>query len=196
MHHTGGGRARQIVAVRRRPRRPVNLHCRHGVPIFLPLFQLELERLVEESIQKKRKGRKSQFLFTAQLLGKWNLFRDFQRVQIYSIAHKKQKRITAGTHCFAFYLSHTPMSRVSRNTHPIDSLSETITPCKQVPRPKPGVREQRREQEQPADTVRRAVAREEPGVREQEQPADTLRRAVAREEPGVREQEQPVDTVR
>jgi len=26
---------------------------------------------VEESIQKKRKGRKSQFLFTAQLLGKW-----------------------------------------------------------------------------------------------------------------------------
>jgi hypothetical protein len=28
-------------------------------------------------------------------------------------------------HCFAFYLSHTPMSRVSKNTHPIDSLSET-----------------------------------------------------------------------
>jgi hypothetical protein len=46
---------------------------------------------------EKRKGRKSKFLFTAQLLGKWNLFRDFQRVQIYSIAHKKQKRITAGT---------------------------------------------------------------------------------------------------
>jgi hypothetical protein len=88
----GGGRARQIVAVRRRPHRPINLHCGHGVPIFIPLFQLELERLVEESIQKKRKGRKSQFLFTAQLLGKWNLFRDFQRVQIYSIAHKKQKR--------------------------------------------------------------------------------------------------------
>ena len=37
-------------------------------------------------------------VFTAQLLGKWNLFRDFQQVQIYySIAHKKQKRITAGT---------------------------------------------------------------------------------------------------
>jgi hypothetical protein len=47
---------------------------------------------------EKRKGRKSTFLFTAQLLGKWNLFQDFQRVQIYSIAHKKQKRITAGTH--------------------------------------------------------------------------------------------------
>ncbi len=30
--------------------------------------------------------------------GKRNLFRDFQRVQIYSIAHKNQKRITAGTH--------------------------------------------------------------------------------------------------
>ena len=28
-------------------------------------------------------------------------------------------------HCFAFYLSHTPMSRVSKNTHLIDSLSET-----------------------------------------------------------------------
>ncbi len=50
------------------------------------------------------------------------------------------------------------------------------------------MREQRREQEQPADTVRRAVAREELGVREQEQLADTMRRAVAREEPGVREQ--------
>jgi len=39
------------------------------------------------------------------------------------------------------------------------------------------------EQEQPADTVRQAVAREEPGVREQrreqEQLADTLRQAVA-----------------
>ena len=58
------------------------------------------------------------------------------------------------------------------------------------------MREQRREQEQPADTVRRAVAREEPGVREQEQPADTVRRAVARQDPAVREQEQPVDTMR
>ncbi len=48
------------------------------------------------------------------------------------------------------------------------------------------MREQRREQEQPADTVRRAVAKEEPGVQEQEQPADTVRQAVAREELGVR----------
>ncbi len=33
--------------------------------------------------------------------------------------------------------------------------------------------------------MRRAVAREEPGVREQEQPVDTMRRAVAREDPAV-----------
>jgi hypothetical protein len=66
------------------------------------------------------------------------------------------------------------------------------------------VQEQRREQEQPADTVRRAVAREEPGVQEQrqeqEQPVDTVIRAVAREELGVpeqrQEQKQPVDKVR
>jgi len=43
-----------------------------------------------------------------------------------------------------------------------------------------------REQEQPAaDTVRRAIAREEPGVREYE----SLQRAAATEEPGVREHE-------
>ena len=51
------------------------------------------------------------------------------------------------------------------------------------------MQEQRREQEQPANTVRRAVARQEPGVqeqrREQEQPADTVRRAVARQDPAV-----------
>jgi len=45
------------------------------------------------------------------------------------------------------------------------------------------------EQEQPADTVRRAIARKESGVREQEQPADTVRQAIAREEPGVLEHE-------
>jgi hypothetical protein len=42
-----------------------------------------------------------------------------------------------------------------------------------------------REQEQSADTMRQAIAREEPGVREHEQPADTVRRAIAREEPGL-----------
>jgi len=45
------------------------------------------------------------------------------------------------------------------------------------------VREQRREQEQPANNRQQAVAREEPGVREQEQSANTQQRAVAREEP-------------
>jgi len=56
----GGGRARQIVAVHRRSRRPVTAlavpstsYCGHGVPIFLPLFQLELETLAEESLQTK-----------------------------------------------------------------------------------------------------------------------------------------------
>jgi len=53
------------------------------------------------------------------------------------------------------------------------------------------VREQRREQEQPANTVRRAVAREEPGMRQHE----TEQRAIAREVPGMREQEQSANTV-
>jgi len=42
-----------------------------------------------------------------------------------------------------------------------------------------------REQEQSADTVRRAIAREEPGVIE----CESLQRAAAREEPGVRQRE-------
>jgi len=45
-----------------------------------------------------------------------------------------------------------------------------------------------REQEQPADTVRWDIAREEPGVREQEKPAATVRQAIARREPELREQ--------
>ena len=66
-----------------------------------------------------------------------------------------------------------------------------------------------REQEQPADNVRRAIAREEPGVREHEslqcaaakegpgvQEHESLQRSAAREEPGVREQEQSANTVR
>jgi len=48
--------------------------------------------------RKKEKAEKVNFYLRHKLLGKWNLFRDFQRVQIYSIAHKKQKRIMAGTH--------------------------------------------------------------------------------------------------
>ena len=42
-------------------------------------------------IHSEKKGRKSQFLFTAQLLGKWNLFRDFQRVQILSLTKTKKE---------------------------------------------------------------------------------------------------------
>jgi len=42
-----------------------------------------------------------------------------------------------------------------------------------------------REQEQPADTVRQAIAREEPGMREHE----SLQQAAAREVPGVQEHE-------
>ena len=49
-----------------------------------------------------------------------------------------------------------------------------------------------REQEQSADTVRRAIAREEPGV----QGHELLQQAAAREEPGVQEQEKPANTVR
>ena len=68
----GGGRARQIVAVRHRPRRPAaalalavpsTSYCGHGVPIFLPLFQLELETLAEESLQTKEKAEKVYFYF-------------------------------------------------------------------------------------------------------------------------------------
>ena len=43
------------------------------------------------------------------------------------------------------------------------------------------------EQEQSANTVRRAIAREEPGVRGHE----SLQRAAAREDPAVREHECP-----
>jgi hypothetical protein len=43
-----------------------------------------------------------------------------------------------------------------------------------------------REQEQSADTVRRAIARDKPGVQEHE----SEQRAAAREVPGVQEQEQ------
>ena len=64
----GGGRTRQFVAVHRRPRRPAaalavpsTSYCGHGVPIFLPLFQLELETLAEESLQTKEKAEKVYF---------------------------------------------------------------------------------------------------------------------------------------
>jgi len=55
------------------------------------------------------------------------------------------------------------------------------------------VQEQWQEQEQPANTRQRAVARLDPEVqeqrREQEQPVDTVRQAVARLDPEVRARE-------
>ena len=72
--------------------------------------------------------------------------------------------------------------QATRHANPVlRSLEKSsVTGRKRIAREEPGVREQRREQEQPADTVRGAVAREEPGVQEQEQPVDTMRRSVAR----------------
>jgi len=69
--------------------------------------------------------------------------------------------------------------QAQRRANPVvRSLEQSSdTGKKRIAREKPGVREQRLEQEQPADTMRRSVAREEPGVREQrqeqEQPANT-----------------------
>jgi hypothetical protein len=48
---------------------------------------------------EKRKGRKSQFLFTAQLLRKTNLAEIFSEARSGTIAHKNKKRITAVTQC-------------------------------------------------------------------------------------------------
>jgi hypothetical protein len=45
----------------------------------------------------ERKGRKSLFLFTAQLLRKTNLAEIFSEARSGTIAHKNQKRITAAT---------------------------------------------------------------------------------------------------
>jgi hypothetical protein len=47
---------------------------------------------------EERKGRKSLFLFTAQLLRKTNLDPVFSESRSGTIAHKNKKRITAGTH--------------------------------------------------------------------------------------------------
>jgi hypothetical protein len=63
---------------------------------------------------EKRKGRKSQFLFTAQLLRKMNLAEIFSEARSGTIAHKK-KRITAVTPfwlTFASFLLYQAPSRV------------------------------------------------------------------------------------
>ena len=45
------------------------------------------------------------------------------------------------------------------------------------------------------ESEQQAATREEPGVREQEQSADTLRRAIVRTDQGVREHESEVNNV-
>ena len=64
---------------------------------YLPKFSsTSLEALlVEESIQKK-KGRKSQYLFTAQLLGKWKRFS--ASPNLFYCSQKPKKNYGAGTH--------------------------------------------------------------------------------------------------
>jgi hypothetical protein len=86
----GGGRARQIVAVRRRPRRPVNLrspappqslsppshlcrrHCRQSCAFWAKY--LFTYRGISSPVSKKQKS------VTAQLLRKLGLFQVFQQV--------------------------------------------------------------------------------------------------------------------
>jgi hypothetical protein len=54
---------------------------------------------------EERKGRKSLFLFAAQLLRKTNLDPIFSKSRSGTIAHKNKKRITAGTHCGILQIS-------------------------------------------------------------------------------------------
>jgi len=101
----GGGRARQIVAVRRRPRRPAAALAvpstslrpwRSDIP---PPFPVGGRDTCGGIPTDERKGRKSLFLFTAQLLRKTNLAEIFSEARSGTIARKNKKRITAGTHC-------------------------------------------------------------------------------------------------
>jgi hypothetical protein len=71
---------------------------------YLPEVQQHLPHFQSGSTcrgiqSEKRKGRKSQFLFTAQLLRKTNLAETFSKSRSGTIAHKNKKRITAVTHC-------------------------------------------------------------------------------------------------
>jgi hypothetical protein len=58
-----------------------------------------LEALAKESTQKKEKAEKVYFYLRQQLLSKTNLDPIFSESRFGTIAHKKKKRITAGTHC-------------------------------------------------------------------------------------------------
>jgi hypothetical protein len=73
---------------------------------------------VEDSIQKKRKGRKSQFLFTAQLLRKTNLAEIFSKARSGTITHKNKKRFTAATQ------SNQDQQRYHNNCSAIDDLKD------------------------------------------------------------------------
>jgi len=84
---------------RRRPRRPVNLVLRPWRSNIPPPFPVGAGDTCGGIHSEKRKGRKSLFLFTAQLLRKTNLAEIFSEARSGTIAHKNQKRITAGTHC-------------------------------------------------------------------------------------------------
>jgi hypothetical protein len=53
---------------------------------------------MEESSQKKEKAEKAYFYLRQQLLRKTNLDPIFSKSRFGTIAHKSQKRITAGTH--------------------------------------------------------------------------------------------------
>jgi hypothetical protein len=79
------------------PRFPTRCHCQQSRAFggYLGKCLFTYRGISYQEVKSKRVLN----LFTAQLLGKYYLFRDFQRVQIYSIAHKNQKRITAGTQC-------------------------------------------------------------------------------------------------
>jgi len=99
----GGGCARKIVAVRRRPRHPATALAvlstslrpwRSDIP---PPFPVGGGDTCGGIPPDERKGRKSLFLFTAQLLRKTNLAEIFSEARSGTIAHKNKKRITAGT---------------------------------------------------------------------------------------------------
>ena len=81
-------------------------HCHHQA-IFSPQKHTKAHKspvealLAEESIQKKRKGSKSLFLFTTQLLRKTNLAEIFNKARSGTIAHKNKKRV--GDKCWFFH---------------------------------------------------------------------------------------------
>ena len=62
------------------------------------ITDLEALYLWRNPVFRIKKAEKVNFYLRHNFKGKWNLSLDFQRIQIYSIANKNQKRITADTH--------------------------------------------------------------------------------------------------